>query len=141
MAKNWKEEMLKKIKELNSHKNILTVFDEKNKKIDFLDCIKQHKKQKFEDEAYIRIYIVLRLIRELGYPCEVIELEKNYSIGHPSKKEARLDILVKDKKKNPFILLECKTPEDFPKEKDDAIKNQLFAIAKQEIKGYKQKIG
>jgi len=30
MAKNWKEEILKKIKELNSHKNILTVFDEKS---------------------------------------------------------------------------------------------------------------
>jgi type I restriction enzyme M protein len=135
MTENWKREISKKIKELNSQIDILTIFDEQNKKIDFLDCIKQHQKQKFEDEAYIRIYLVLRLIKELGYLCKVIELEKKYSIGHPSKKEARLDILVKDTKNNPFMLLECKTPEDFLKEKDDAIKNQLFAIAKQEIKG------
>jgi type I restriction enzyme M protein len=134
MAKNWKEKIFKKIKELDSERNILTVFDETNRKIDFSDCIKQHQKQNFEDEAYIRAYFVLRLIKELEYPCEAIELEKKYSIGHPSRKEARLDILVKDKKRNSFMLLECKTPETFLKEKEDAIENQLFAIAKQEIK-------
>lgn len=135
MTKDWKGKISKKINELDPERNILTVFDEKNKKIDFSDWIKQHQKQKFEDEAYIRTYLVLRLIKQLEYPHEVIELEKKYSIGHPSRKEARLDILVKDKKKNSFMLLECKTPEDFLKEKDDAIENQLFAIAKQEIKG------
>lgn len=135
MVKNWKPAILKKIEELDSKKEILTIFDEKTQRIDFSDCIKQHQKQNFEDEAYIRTYLVLRLIKELNYPCEVIELEKKYSIGHPSKKEARLDILVKTKKGHPFMLLECKTPDNFIKEKDDAIENQLFAISKQEIKG------
>jgi len=119
---------------LDPKKDILTVFDEKTRKIDFSRCIKQHQKQNFEDEAYIRTYLILRLTKELDYPCEAIELEKKYSIGHPSKKEARLDILV-NRKGHPFMLLECKTPEIFIKEKDDAIENQLFAIAKQEIKG------
>lgn len=127
--------ILKRFGELDSKSEILTIFDEKNKKIDFSNCIKQHQKQKFEDEAYIRTYLVLKLIKALGYPCEVVELEKKYSIGHPSKKEARLDILVKTKKGHPFMLLECKTPDNFVKEKDNAIENQLFAIAKQEIKG------
>jgi len=135
MVKNWKPIILKKFDELDPKKDILTVFDEKTRKIDFSRCIKQHQKQNFEDEAYIRTYLVLRLTKELDYPCEAIELEKKYSIGHPSKKEARLDILVKTKKSHPFMLLECKTPEIFIKEKDDAIENQLFAIAKQEIKG------
>lgn len=135
MTKNWKSIILKRFGELDSKSEILTIFDEKNKKIDFSNCIKQHQKQKFEDEAYIRTYLVLKLIKALGYPCEVVELEKKYSIGHPSKKEARLDILVKTKKGHPFMLLECKTPDNFVKEKDDAIENQLFAIAKQEIKG------
>lgn len=33
------------------------------------------------------------------------------------------------------MLLECKTPEDFIEERDEAIERQLFAIAKQEIRG------
>ncbi len=84
------------------------------------------KNKSFEDEAYIRTYLVLRLIKELDYPCEAIELEKKYSIGHPSKREAHLDILVKTKKGDHFMLLECKIPDNFIKEKDDAIENQLF---------------
>ena len=131
---DWKPLIVKRMKELDPKGEILTVFDEKNRKIDFNKCIKQHQKQNFEDEAYIRAYLVLRLVKELGYPCNAIELEKKYSIGHPSRKEARLDILVK-KGKYPFMLLECKTPEEFEKEKYEAIENQLFAIAKQEIRG------
>ncbi|SDG32465.1 type I restriction enzyme M protein [Thermoanaerobacter thermohydrosulfuricus] len=135
MTKSWKSIIIKKIEELDAKKEILKIFDEENKEIDFADCIKQHQKQNFEDESYIRTYLVLKLIKKLEYPCEVIELEKKYSIGHPSKKEARLDVFVKTKKGHPFMLLECKTPDNFIKEKDDAIENQLFAIAKQEIKG------
>jgi len=77
MIKNWKSIILKRFGELDSKSEILTIFDEKNKKIDFSNCIKQHQKQKFEDEAYIRTYLVLKLIKALGYPCEVVELEKS----------------------------------------------------------------
>lgn len=82
---DWKPLIVKRMKELDPKGEILTVFDEKNRKIDFNKCIKQYQKQNFEDEAYIRAYLVLRLVRELGYPCNAIELEKKYSIGHPSR--------------------------------------------------------
>ncbi|MGC8870631.1 MAG: HsdM family class I SAM-dependent methyltransferase, partial [Brevinematia bacterium] len=68
----------------------------------------------------------------------VIELEKEYSIGRPSTKKARLDILVKGKEGDPFMLVECKTPDKFDEEKKEAIQHQLFAIAKQEINGDKK---
>jgi type I restriction enzyme M protein len=138
MMENWKGIVLKKINELDRNKEILKNLDETTKEIDFSDCIKQHKKQNLEDEAYIRTYLVLKLIKELQYSCDVIELEKEYSIGRPSTKKARLDILVKRKEGDPFMLVECKTPDKFDKEKNEAIQHQLFAIAKQEINGNKK---
>ena len=72
------------------------------------------------DEEYARAYLVVKLVKELGYSSEerIIELEKTYSIGRPSKKSARVDLLVKypltgQKKANEimyFCLLNVKHP-------------------------------
>ena len=130
----WKAKIIEEIKTLDPNCEVLKIFDPESQIIKFANSIKEHQKQKWEDETYVRAYLVVKLIKELNYPCNAIELEKPYSIGHPSKKEARLDILVK-KDNDPFMLIECKTPDKFEEEKDLAIKNQLYAIAKQEIKG------
>jgi type I restriction enzyme M protein len=133
----WKAKLKDRFRQLDPNGIILTEFDEVSGRIDFSNSVHQHQKQKFEDEAYVRVYLLLKLIRELKYRPQELELEKKYSIGHPSQKEARLDVLVrkKNKEKSPFMLIEAKTPENFQKEKDMSIKGQLFAIAKQEIKG------
>jgi type I restriction enzyme M protein len=134
----WKAKLLDLCKQLDPEGNVLKKFDHNSGKIELTDSIRQHQKQKFEDEAYVRIYLVLRLIMRLRYPAQALELEKKYSIGHPSGKKARLDILVRDlrnKKEKPFMLLEAKTPNEFEKYKELSIKHQLFAIAQQEIIG------
>ncbi len=93
------------------------------------------------DEEYVRAYLVVRLVKELGYSSQeqIIELEKTYSIGRPNKKSARIDMLVrypsdwpeKSKQNTIFLFIECKTPATF--ETDKAyIEGQLFNLYKQE---------
>lgn len=49
------------------------------------------------DEEWVRAFLLVRLVKELGYNHKekIIEIEKTYSIGRPSRKSARVDILVK----------------------------------------------
>ena len=93
------------------------------------------------DEEYVRAYLVTKLVKELGYVSKerIIELEKTYSIGRPSKKSARVDLLVRypsnwpdiQKRNNTFFFIECKAPEKFESDKG-YLKGQLFDLSKQE---------
>src|SRR4051812_26895480 len=47
------------------------------------------KSYRLTDEEYIRAYLVVRLIRQLRYPPEAIEIEKGYTIGRPTGKSAQ----------------------------------------------------
>jgi type I restriction enzyme M protein len=93
------------------------------------------------DEEYARAYLVVRLVKELGYSSKerIIELEKTYSIGRPNKKSARVDLLIKypsdwpeeNKRNSVFLFIECKAPDKFESDKD-YLKGQLFNLSKQE---------
>jgi len=93
------------------------------------------------DEEWVRAFLIVRLVKELGYNSKekIIELEKTYSIGRPSRKSARVDILVnyppdwpdQDKRNSVFLFIECKAPEKFESDKD-YLKGQLFNLSKQE---------
>lgn len=93
------------------------------------------------DEEYVRAYLILKLKKELGYEAKNInfELEKEYSIGRPSKKTARVDLIVSypsdwpdiNKRGRAFLFVECKAPEKFESDKD-FLKGQLFSLSRQE---------
>lgn len=86
------------------------------------------------DEEYVRAYIVTKLVNELGYSMSDIAFEKEYSIGRPSKKKARIDIIVyKPHSNDIFMFIELKAPDKYKEEKDRAIEHQLYALAAQEI--------
>lgn len=90
-----------------------------------------------DGEEYVRAYLAVKLVKELRYPLnKCIEFEKEYSIGHPSTKRARVDILVKDDREKGaekfFLFIECKAPEKYEDKKKNAIENQLFKLAPQE---------
>lgn len=90
-----------------------------------------------DGEEYVRAYLAVKLVKELNYPLKkCTEFEKEYSIGHPSTKKARVDIVVKDKREKGaekcFLFIECKAPEKYDDDKRDAIENQLFKLAPQE---------
>lgn len=93
------------------------------------------------DEEYVRAYVVTKLVNELGYSMNDIEFEKEYSIGRPSRKKARIDIIVyKPHSNDIFMFIELKAPDKYKSEKNKAIEHQLFALAAQEVNSESNKI-
>ena len=92
------------------------------------------------DEEIVRAFLIDRLVNELDYKPENIEIEKEYSVkaGH-GKLSPRIDILVKDEKGNPFFFIEAKAPDKFEKDKSE-IEGQLFSLAQTEEKDFKTKV-
>ena len=107
-------------------------FDKKT--IDYVPQIKQPREVKkvTGNEEIVRAYILTKLINELGYKPENIEIEKEYDIGRPKVNKPRIDIVVRDNQKNAFLYMELKSPEDYEKDKDEVIEKQLFNLASQE---------
>lgn len=107
-------------------------FDKKT--IGYVSQIKQFReiKKVTGNEEIVRAYILTKLINELGYKPENIEIEKEYDIGRPKVNKPRIDIVVRDDKKNTFLYMELKSPEDYEKDKDEVIEKQLFNLASQE---------
>lgn len=117
------------------------IFDFENKKVKYSEKIKGWKIDKFRgDEEIVRAYILAKLVNELGYKPENIELEKFYPSGRPKTTNPRIDILVKDDKDNPYLFMELKSPQDYEKDKDKNIDDQLFSLAGIEQSKYGTKI-
>ena len=92
------------------------------------------------DEEIVRAFLIDRLVNELDYKPENIEIEKEYSVkaGH-RKLSPRIDILVKDEKGNSFFFIEAKAPDKYEKDKEE-IEGQLFSLAQAEEKDFKTKV-
>jgi len=113
----------------------------KERKIKYDKSIKSSReiKRVSGDEEAVRSYLVTKLINELGYKKENIELEKEYDIGRPKVNKPRIDVIVRDDKNNAFLYIETKSPQDYEKNKDEVIEKQLFNLASQE-KGQGKKV-
>ena len=108
-------------------------YDFGNKKVKYSEKIKGWKINKFKgDEEIVRAYILAKLVNELGYKPESIEIEKEYDIGRPKVNKPRIDVIVKDGNGNAFFYMELKSPVDYEKDKDEIIEKQLFNLASQE---------
>ncbi|BCM93269.1 putative type I restriction enzymeP M protein [Abditibacteriota bacterium] len=87
------------------------------------------------DEEWVRAYLVVRLVKELRYPANSIELETTYSIGHDSVKKAQIDVKVTDKRDSgrpqTFMIIEAKRPDEW-KTFSESLKGQVFDLGKQE---------
>ena len=85
-----------------------------------------------QNENFVVLECVHRLLQQ-GYKPKHLEIEPFWQVGHgPSG--GRADILVKDQQKNPFLIIECKTPGDeFLKAWKDSCQDgaQLFSYAQQ----------
>jgi len=105
-----------------------------SKKARYSANIKKHRdiKKISGDEELVRGYILTKLVNELGYKEENIEIEKEYDIGRPKVNKPRIDIIVRDNAGNAFLYIELKGPQDYEKNKDEIIEKQLFNLASQE---------
>jgi type I restriction enzyme M protein len=119
---------------------VVEVYDFDNKKVKYSEKIKGWKIDKFRgDEEIVRAYILAKLVNDLGYKPEHIEIEKAYDIGRPKVNKPRIDVIVKDEEGNAFLYIELKSPQDYEKDKDEVIEKQLFNLASQE-KGQGKKV-
>lgn len=96
------------------------------------------------DEEYIRAYLLVRLVKELGYRPgrEIIEFEHQYSIGRrlPDRQKARVDIILRypgdwhevEQRGRAFLFIECKTPDTYASDQNQ-IEGQIFDLARQEV--------
>lgn len=86
------------------------------------------------DENFFVFECVNRLM-EKGYLPETIELEPRWRLGHDSKSSGKPDILIKDKKGDNLIIIECKTAgKEYRKEKKNTETDggQLFSYWQQD---------
>lgn len=102
--------------------------------IEYNSKVKQHRSIKTikGSEEFVRAYLISRLVNELDYKPELIEIEKEYDIGRPKINKPRIDVIVRNSKGDAFLYIELKSPEDYEKDKDEIIEKQLFNLASQE---------
>ncbi|MBF0388871.1 MAG: N-6 DNA methylase [Desulfamplus sp.] len=135
---------LKKVVEqkLTIEKNSVAKINLDKATVQYSEKIKQNRvlKSLTGEEEIVRAFLIDRLINELDYKPENIEIEKEYSVkaGH-GKLLPRIDIIVKDDKGNPFFFIEAKAPDKFEKDKEK-IEGQLFSLAQTEEKDFKTKV-
>ena len=82
------------------------------------------------DEEMSRSFILTRLVNELGYAPDRIEIEHEYTAGRPHTNTSRIDIVVRDARENAFLFIECKSPDAYASDdKDQIIEEQLYKVA------------
>ncbi|MCL2049042.1 MAG: N-6 DNA methylase [Defluviitaleaceae bacterium] len=85
------------------------------------------------EEELVRAFFLTRLINELGYKAENIEIEREYTSGRPHTLTSRIDVVVRDSKGNAFLFIEIKKPDGNDSystiDKDAVIEEQLYKVA------------
>lgn len=137
--KNWTETVESK---LEQQKNSIAKLNLNQATISYSEKLKRNQILKVlrGNEEVVRAFLIDRLVNELDYKPENIEIEKEYSVkaGH-GKLSPRIDTLVKDEEGNPFFFIEVKAPEKYEKDKTE-IEGQLFSLAQAEEKDFKTKV-
>lgn len=93
------------------------------------------------DEEMSRAFILTRLVNELGYSADRIEIEHEYTAGRPHTITSRIDIIVRDMNGDAFLFIEVKSPDEYNSiDKDKTIEEQLFKVSFMEnAEGHKVK--
>ncbi|MBU1499279.1 type I restriction enzyme HsdR N-terminal domain-containing protein, partial [Patescibacteria group bacterium] len=114
MDKNTQESIINYLD--NSPKKVAK-FLLREKKAEYGTNIKKHRdiKSISGNEELVRGYLITKLVNELGYTEENIELEKEYDIGRPKVNKPRIDVIVRDDNGDAFLYIELKSPQDYEK--------------------------
>ncbi len=82
------------------------------------------------DEEMSRAFLITKLVNELGYSMDKIEIEREYTAGRSPKLSPRIDIIVRDMKGDAFLFIEAKSPSEYAAiDKDKTINDQLYQVA------------
>ncbi|MBX8935418.1 N-6 DNA methylase [Enterococcus gilvus] len=121
-------------KYLNAAKEkVIEDVDFEKKTIKYSKKLKGWGVTRYSSEEQTRSFLLTKLVNELGYDIDKLEIETEYPIGRKKNKERpRVDVIVRDNDGKAFMFVEIKEPKEYEKEKDEAIENQLFNLAPSE---------
>ena len=93
------------------------------------------------DEEIARAFLVTELVNVYGYKPENLELETIYTAGRPHTNTSRIDLVVRDDKKDAFLFVEIKPPDAYEQDDlDQDIEEQLYKVAGMEqVEGHNVK--
>lgn len=143
----FQEAVLKYVLEKDPRRNVVSI-DPGAKKITFSGGIRCHQQPKWETEGFVRAYLVARLVFDLGYPPDAIEIEFDMavSVGRAKRgskasgvERGRNDILVfqrpegesgKIDSERLFLAIECKVWDEFEGAQKEDLDGQLWGVPK-----------
>ncbi len=125
---NEEREIIKKYIE-NSKIKIVENIDIITGSVKYVNELKGKPRRPGEEEI-VRAYLLTKLVNELGYDIDKIEIEKEYTAGRPHTNTSRIDIIVRDDNDNAFLFIEVKKPEEYTTtDTNRTIEEQLFKVA------------
>ena len=109
---------------------IVTKLDLAAEKLSYDKIIQCQKRTDAKPEELCRAYLLTRLVNELGYAPDKIEIEHEYTAGRPHTITSRIDIIVRDAAGDAFLFIEVKSEKEYATiDKDSVIEEQLFKLA------------
>lgn len=111
-------------------KKVVTTLDLEREKIEYDKIVQCQKRTDAKPEELCRAFLLTKLVNELGYAPERIEIEHVYTAGRPHTNTSRADVIVRDANGDAFMFFEVKKPEAYASDnKDLDIEEQLFKVA------------
>lgn len=99
-------------------------------KLEYDKIVQCQKRTDAKPEELVRAYLLTKLVNELGYAPDRIEIEHEYTAGRPHTITSRIDIIVRDVNGDAFLFIEVKNQEEYATiDKDSVIEEQLFKLA------------
>ena len=109
---------------------IVTKLDFSTGKLAYDKIVQCQKRTDAKPEELCRAYLLTKLVNELGYAPDKIEIEHEYTAGRPHTITSRIDIIVRDANGDAFLFIEVKNQEEYATiDKDSVIEEQLFKLA------------
>ena len=109
---------------------VVTKLDLDREKLEYDRIVQCQKRTDAKPEELCRAFLLTKLVNELGYAPERIEIEHEYTAGRPHTITSRIDVIVRDANGDAFLFIEVKNQEEYATiDKDSVIEEQLFKLA------------
>lgn len=134
---------------------VVTKLDLDREKLEYDKIVQCQKRTDTKPEELCRAVLLTKLVNELGYAPERIEIEHEYTAGRPHTITSRIDVIVRDANGDAFLFIEVKNQEEytcglsifsnnpdlrfsakFHRESGSYVMGQLMEITKKKIKHY-----
>lgn len=99
-------------------------------KLEYDKIVQCQNRTEAKPEELCRAFLLTKLVNELGYAPERIEIEHEYTAGRPHTITSRIDVIVRDANGDAFLFVEVKNQDEYATiDKDSVIEEQLFKLA------------